>query len=89
MKGISHAAVASGAATFVLHVECSNTLFRRAFQFADTSHRISIPADNLNDSVEVNLFVRALKDIDGYRVEKAHPDYGAAVFRIKRGDILA
>lgn len=84
-----NSAVASGLATFVLHVECSNTLFRRAFQFADTSHRISIPADNLNDSVEVNLFVRALKDIDGYRVERAHPDYGVATFRIKRGDILA
>lgn len=81
--------VASGAATFVLHVECSNTLFRRAYQFSETSHRLAVPADSLNDSVEVNLFVRALKDLNGYRVEKAHPEYGDASFQIKRGDILA
>ncbi len=81
--------VSSGAATFVLHVECSNTLFRRAYEFSDTTHRVLILADNLNDAVEVNLFVRALKDLHDYRVERAHPEYGDAAFQVKRGDILA
>lgn len=81
--------VASGAAAFVLHVECSNTLFRRAYQFSDSSHRVAIPADSLNDAVEVNLFVRALRNLDGYRVDKAHAEYGDASFQVKRGDILA
>lgn len=81
--------ISSGAATFVLHVECSNTLFRRAYEFGDTTHRVSIPADNLNDAVEVNLFVRALKDLHDYRVERAHPEYGDAAFQVKCGDVLA
>jgi len=35
-----------------------------------------IPADNLNDAVEVNVFARATRAIDEYRVSAAHPDYG-------------
>ena len=50
-------------AAFVMHVECSNTMFRRGYPFNAAAHRISIQADNLNDAVEVNLFVRALNPI--------------------------
>ena len=86
---VLNALLVAGRATFVLHVECSNTLFRRAYEFRDSKHRISIPADNLNDAVEVNVFVRAAEHIPDYRIPEAHPDYADAVFNICRGDILA
>jgi hypothetical protein len=76
-------------ASFVLHVECSNTLYRRAFEFYDSNHRIQIPTDNLNDAVEVNVFTRAMKDLSGYRVGSAHPEYGNNAFDLEEGDILA
>ncbi len=79
----------SGKAEFVLHVECSNTLFRKAYEFHDPRYRISIPADNLNDAVEVNVFIRATDYIPSYRNPEAHPDYAATIFEIRRGDILA
>ena len=81
--------IKSGGATFVVHVECSNTLYRRAHEFTDNECRITIPRNELNDDVEVNTFVRALKDIPSYEVEGAHPDYGGAKFDVKSGDILA
>ena len=81
--------LADGRATFVLHVECSNTLFRKAYEFRERQHRISIPADNLNDAVEVNVFVRATDCIPDYRIPEAHPDYSGVLFDIRRGDILA
>ena len=81
--------IAEGAAKHVIHVECSNTLFRRAYEFAESSTRISIPAENLNDAVEVNVFVRALRDAWRYSVEEAHPDYDDATFQIRDGDIIA
>lgn len=81
--------LADGRAIFVLHVECSNTLFRKAYEFGERQHRISIPADNLNDAVEVNVFVRATDRIPYYRIPEAHPDYTDALFDIHRGDILA
>ena len=81
--------VKKGDACFVIHVECSNTLYRRAFEFADESYRIQIPSDNLNDTVEVNVFTRAKKNLSGYRVDKAHSDYGSVAFSVEKGDILA
>jgi hypothetical protein len=76
-------------ATLVLHVECSNTLFRRAYEFRDLEHRVSIPADHLNDAVEVNVFACATDRIPDYRIPEAHLDYGDTTFSIERGEILA
>lgn len=84
-----NALLSAGRATRVLHVECSNTLFRRAYEFRGQQHRISIPADSLNDAVEVNVFVRATNRISDYAIPEAHPDYSGAVFDVRRGDILA
>jgi len=81
--------IAEGAAKNIVHIECSNTLFRRAFEFAENSNRVAIPAENLNDAVEVNVFVRATRDVSGYSVDAAHADYGDTKFQIAEGDILA
>jgi len=86
---VLNALLAAGRAAFVLHLECSNTLFRRAYEFRDPQHRISIPMDSLNDAVEVNVFARATDRIPDYRIPEAHHDYADAVFDIRRGDILA
>jgi hypothetical protein len=76
-------------AQFVMHVECSNTLYRKAFEFEDAKYRLQIPIDNLNDAVEVNVFARATRAISGYRVDAAHPDYANVTFEVDKGDILA
>ena len=76
-------------AGFVLHVECSNTLFRRAYDFTGTTHSVQIPADHLNDLVQLNAMVRAQKDVPGYQIDQAHEDYGNTKFDVKAGDILA
>jgi len=76
-------------ASLVLHVECSNTLFRRVFEFADGEYRAQIPADYLNDSVEVNVFAKANRNLSGYKVDAAHPDYGDVTFDVEKGNILA
>jgi len=81
--------IQSGAALFSTHVECSNTLFRKLYTSSSEKFRITIPADNLNDSVEVNTFIKATRRISNYRLPEAHSDYGATAFEIKKGDILA
>lgn len=76
-------------AAYALHVECTNTLFRGAFEFREASKRILIRGDQLNDAVEVNVFAVATRDASGYVVDEAHPDYEGAVFDVNKGDILA
>lgn len=76
-------------ATFVAHVECSNTLYRQAFRFTETSHRITIPGSRLFDKFEVNVLACASANVPGYIVAGAHPDYGDAAFDLSEGDIVA
>lgn len=81
--------IAKGTACYTLHVECGNTLLRRSYDFTDLDYSVTIPATDLNDTVEVNAFVRAKKAVPAYAVEGAHEDYGDATFAIGSGDILA
>jgi hypothetical protein len=82
-------AVSDKKANFLIHIECSNTVYRNTFRFLEHEFRVVIPRDDLNLDVEVNTFVTAQVDIPDYRVENAHEDYGDATFAIKAGDILA
>ena len=81
--------IAKGTACYTLHVECSNTLFRKTYDFTDETHRITIPATQIHDTVEVNAFVRAKAAVPRYVVDGAHEDYGDSNFEIGHGDILA
>lgn len=87
--GVLNELLAAGRAIYVLHVECSNTLFRKAYEFRDIKYRIAIPSDNLNDAVEVNVFVQATDLITDYQIPEAHYDYTGVIFEIRHGDILA
>jgi hypothetical protein len=81
--------IAAASAAYVVHVECTNTLFRRVFELREHTERIAIRADQLNDLVEVNVFAVATRDIPGYIVEGAHSDYEGSAFDVKKADILA
>lgn len=81
--------IKNGSAAYLLHVECSNTLYRNVFEFTVAEEEISIPSELLNSTVEVNLFVVAKKEMPKYKVDQAHPDYGNATFSVGSGEILA
>jgi len=81
--------IEKGRAAYLIHAECTNTLFRRGYKFESGSDRIAIPKDQLNDSVEVNVFAVATQDLADYVVENSHADYAGAKFEIHKGDILA
>lgn len=44
-------------AAYVLHAECSNTMYRRAFEFTNEKHRVQVPASQVNGTVELNVVV--------------------------------
>jgi hypothetical protein len=81
--------IGKGKVCYTLHVECSNTLFRRIYDFDTDIFKVTIPASCIHDFVEVNAFVRAKEPMQEYAVEGAHEDYGDATFDVRAGDILA
>ena len=82
-------AIKKGEACYTMHVECSNTLFRRTYDFTEETYRVAIPTTAIHDTVEVNAFIRAKAAMPKYSVDGAHQDYGDATFSVGPGDILA
>lgn len=76
-------------AAFVMHVECTNTVYRARLASVDCENRFAVSSGDLNGSVEVNFFICAQQDILGYQIEGAHSDYDDVSFQIRKGDILA
>lgn len=83
------ALVAEKKAAYVVHVECTNTLYRNATQFHEPNYRLVIPTSKLSERFEINVFACALQRIPGYSIPGAHPDYIGATFELSEGDIIA
>lgn len=76
-------------AAYVVHVECTNTVFRQSFTTYDNELEIKISTDDLNGNVEVNFLVCAQTNLNDYQIEGSHADYAGESFRVGKGDILA
>lgn len=76
-------------AAYVLHLECSNTLYRWVWRFHEDRHRVIVPAARLSDKFEVNVFVCAMSAISSYSIPGAHTDYSGVLFDLREGDIMA
>jgi hypothetical protein len=74
---------------YLLHVDCSNTFFRKVYKFSESTYRQEIPIGYLNDLIEVNVFVIATNKINNYKIEGAHQDYGEITFDVNVADIMA
>jgi hypothetical protein len=78
-----------GAARYVVHIECSNTLFRKAYCFDVPTFTLSLTLDDVCESVEVNIAICASKKITDYAPDGLHEDYGDSRFTVAAGDFLA
>lgn len=76
-------------AAYVMHVDCSTTMFRRAFTLPTDKSTIKISGRDIDKVVEITSFIVAKADIPDFRVENANPDFAGASFDVSAGDILA
>ena len=81
--------IEEGKATYVMHVDCSTTMFRQAFTLSDTKSTIKISGRDIDKIVEITCFIVATTDIPDLRIENANPDFSGAGFDVVAGDILA
>ncbi len=81
--------IEKGSASYMIHVECGRTLYRKSFPSNEPRFKISIPARDLNGVVELTSVIVATRAIKRYEVPGVNAAYGDAVFAIEPGDILA
>ncbi|MER2108980.1 MAG: hypothetical protein ABS949_18800 [Solibacillus sp.] len=81
--------IAEGKAVYGVHLECVSTLKRFFEQSAQPTFSFPINHKLLNNVVDINFFVVASKDIEGYTNVDAHEDFDGVTFVIDKGDRLA
>lgn len=74
---------------FCTEINCPQTLFRESFTTFEPNQIIEIDSTNLRDKVDVRFYVTAKRDISGYSIVGANPDYQDSTFEIAKGDVLA
>src|SRR4051812_34467305 len=72
--------IASGAATYAVHIEGRDCFYRLLYSKCPSKDVIDIPADDVAGTIEVTGFIVAKKDLASYRLPEAHADYGKATF---------
>lgn len=88
--------VATGAAHFMIHLECSRTFYRRAIRIGPSDGEcncltgtVTIAANEIKDTTEVSVFVCATSAIEEYVPVHMHPDYAGTRFQLENGDYMA
>lgn len=76
-------------ASFFCDVDCVKTNFRTSIWAYDNKLEIKIPRSNVVDTVDLNCYIVAMKQIDDF----THPDfndfYNGAIFTLEEGDFIA
>jgi hypothetical protein len=75
---------------FTTHIYCRGTMYRNVFK--TTKHipeTIKIKSERLNGEVEVDFFICANENINGYKNSSFNSDYSGYSFSVDKGDILA
>ncbi|MCR5523955.1 MAG: hypothetical protein K6F64_10070 [Clostridia bacterium] len=78
-----------GKVSFVHHIECAQTCFRKAIVTGDGSVEELIPQSKLNGIVQINSFIVARVDLTRYKNSDFSQDYKGFSFSIKKGCLLA
>jgi hypothetical protein len=76
-------------ASFIVHIECSNSCFRERIISFDKHFEYVIDANRVNGSIEVCSFIIAQEDIDEYMNPNFNKVYGGVSFDIEKYSIMA
>ena len=76
-------------ATYAVHIECSQTCYRKLISFKETSKIYSIPCDQINDRIQISPYILAKKNIKEYYNPNFNDIYDELYFDIAKGNILA
>lgn len=81
--------VAATDAEWVMRLQCARTYVRKELITKEAIFHAVFAGHELEGRVEVELFVRAARDLAGYVPDGAHADYAGTSFDLRTGEILA
>lgn len=79
----------NNSAEYVIHIECTQTCYRKIIHTSYTQLTKNINEDKLRGKVTICLFIVAKKDLENFSSNKFNSDYDGINFDIDRGSVLA
>jgi len=79
----------SNDATFVVHIECSFTCFRRVVEIPFEGKSVTISANKIEEVINLCPFIVAARDIYDYKNTKFNSEYEGVSFELDKGSIMA
>lgn len=79
----------AGDATYLVHIECPVTSFRRAYKDSENMITIKIPADQLRGKLQIHTFIVANKSISHYRNRQLNDWFMDMDISFDKGNFLA
>lgn len=76
-------------AEFMIHIECSQTAYRRAIRTSAKNTFIEIPLKKVNGKIEFVAFVVVRKNISDYVSDEWSSDFDGLSFDLPKGSIIA
>jgi hypothetical protein len=83
------AMIQNGLAEYVVHIECPYTRYRRVIRTGEDVAEVTVRLDEVIDRLEMNFFIVAKTDFDGFQNANFHDDYGDMTFAVNEANILA
>jgi len=81
--------IADGQACFALHLEAERVYFRKIVNHLGATSRVELRGTEVTGNVEWLPLVLSARQIEGYRPDGLHEDYGDQTFGIEANEILA
>lgn len=78
-----------GEACYAIHVECSNTFYRRLIPSDSSEIHLEIPVGNVNGEVAVLALILANRKIEDFVSDSLNEDYAGETIQFDKGAILA
>jgi len=81
--------IAEGSATYSVVLSCRDTYFRRALASREDGLEAEFRAGDVFGEVEIQSYVVAIRDIDGFSSNDISDEFGPGPFSFHRGAVLA
>ncbi len=78
-----------GKAEYVIHMECSNTAFRKTINTITEQVIDDVPVGRLNGKLEIILLIVCKENIKGFINDDWNDDYAGLSFNLAKGSVLA
>ena len=79
----------TGAAKYLLHVECPLTFYRKIFVSADGKFPCKIPLERVKKNLDCLALIYLTRDVENFFCGDWNEDFAGLTFNLKKGSILA